>query len=147
MNTQKSIGALIIGIVSFMVSQVTTVMLLAFAFIVLDYISGMIAAVAQGVKIEKRVAIMGILKKIGYGLLWFVAMSLDLIIKEQTARIGIDLGNAYFTLATTIYILGTEGSSILQNVLLWGTSAPDWLLKPFSLMRDESGNIIRNAKK
>ncbi len=146
MNKEKTFVTLVTGIVAFMASQVTSVMLLAFTLIVIDYITGMIASIVfLGIPFNRQTALKGAWSKIGYALLLFMAMVADLTIIEYATRLGLDWGNALFTSAMTIYILGSEGYSIIQNLLTWGTKAPDWMLHIFSLMRDESGKILKKA--
>jgi phage-related holin len=40
-------------------------------------------------------------------------------------------------------LIGTEGFSIIQNLLLIGVPAPEFLQKVFGLMRDNAGKLVK----
>ena len=47
------------------------------------------------------------------------------------------------TTAMYVYLIGTEGLSIIQNLIILGIPVPEIMIKIFGLIRDDSGNLIK----
>jgi len=134
MDKPNSIALIIIGILSFMASKISTAMIIVFVFMILDYVTGIMALYVTGKDFDKKIAFKGIIKKLAYGLFLFMALCIDAVIFEKTSLMGVSLGFPIFTDATTIYILGTEGLSLISNLKKCGVNIPSWMAKPFELM-------------
>ena len=121
----------------------TEVMVILFVVLILDYITGIIQGLLNGgFSLEK--AWKGIVKKLMYGVVLIIALSVDFVVMYMVETIGVDWGlSGMVGIAVCIYLIGTEGFSIVQNLLLIGVPAPDFLQKIFGLMRDNAGKLVK----
>ena len=124
----------------------TEVMVILFVVLILDYVTGIIQGLLNG-GFSWEKAWKGIVKKLMYGVVLIIALSVDFIIKYMTDSLGVDWGlSGMVGISVCIYLIGTEGFSILQNLLLIGVPAPDFLQKIFGLMRDNAGKLVKMPK-
>lgn len=124
----------------------TEVMVILFVVLILDYVTGIIQGLLNG-GFSWEKAWKGIVKKLMYGVVLIIALSVDFIIKYMTDSLGVDWGlSGMVGISVCIYLIGTEGFSIIQNLLLIGVPAPDFLQKVFGLMRDNAGKLIKMPK-
>ena len=83
---------------------------------VIDYLSGMAAAWAQGV-LSSKVGAKGIIKKVGYMALIVVAMGVDYLICSGISAASLDIGyNMWFGLLVAVWLIINEMISILENL-------------------------------
>jgi len=114
--------------------------------VLIDYVTGIVALYTTDKAFDKSIATKGMIKKLGYVILIIVAMLLDYVLMQQATNIGIDISSAVVTMAITLYLIATEGISILQNLVLFGVPVPDFMLKIFNLMKDSAGKIVKIPK-
>ncbi|WMJ24369.1 phage holin family protein [Paludicola sp. MB14-C6] len=104
--------------------------------IIVDYISGMVAASVQG-KLNSKKGIKGILKKLGYVFAVIVALIADELIIVITAKFGVQLAaTATCGLLTTIWLTLNELLSILENIGRMGVPLPKKLKQVIELLKD-----------
>lgn len=142
----KTIFGLVTTVIAYMWGQVTTLIIVLAFLMILDYITGVIAGMVfkPGGSFDKDKAITGVFKKVLYAVLMAVAFMADYVIFEGLAQFGVDLGvNMALSLVVTLYLIGTEGLSCLQNLIVCGVPVPPFILKVFGLMKDQSGKIIK----
>ena len=121
----------------------TEVMVILFVVLILDYVTGIIQGLLNG-GFSWEKAWKGIVKKLMYGVVLIIALSVDFIIKYMTDSLGVDWGlSGMVGISVCIYLIGTEGFSIIQNLLLIGVPAPEFLQKVFGLMRDSAGKLVK----
>lgn len=96
--------------------------------VVMDYMTGVLAAVARG-KLDSRVGAAGIVKKTG--LLFMVALG------HMTDSI-LGLNNLVMNICV-IFIFANEGVSIIENLALMGVPVPEKLTSVMQQLR-EKGN-------
>jgi toxin secretion/phage lysis holin len=125
----------------------TEIMIILFVVLILDYVTGIIQGLLDGgFSLEK--AWKGIVKKLMYGVLLIAALSVDFIIMYMAEALGADWGmQGMVGIAVCLYLIGTEGFSIVQNLLLIGVPAPDFLQKIFGLVRDNAGKLVKISPK
>ncbi len=94
---------------------------------VLDYISGMIAAIRTHT-LDSTVGILGILKKVSYLLIVAVGMVLDYLIRMLGGEFGMSLEGTYFVgLLVIIWLIINECISILENTDEAGGPVPPFI--------------------
>lgn len=96
-------------------------------FVVLDYISGIMAAAVQK-KLNSEIGYKGIIKKVFIFVLVAVAFKLDMLLGTDAIRIAV-IG----------FYLGTEGLSILENAGKANLPLPEFLTKALQQLRDMRG--------
>jgi len=139
----KGFIALVAAVFGYLYKSINELVVVLMLFILMDYILGIIEAFKTQKKFDKGIAFWGLLKKLLYGFLLIVAFLVDYIIIYFSTKIGIKLPVAsLFGIAALAYLLGTEGFSIIKHFLVIGVPAPDFLLKFFGLLKDESGKIV-----
>ncbi|MEG1996488.1 MAG: phage holin family protein [Oscillospiraceae bacterium] len=95
----------------------------------LDYATGLISARVNN-QINSRIGIVGIVKKICYLLVVFVAISLDWVIITVAQTLNITLGTTLlFGIVVCIWLIINELISILENLTKIGVPMPTFLLK------------------
>ncbi len=99
------------------------------AFIVIDYMSGVVAAFV-GKRLDSRVGVRGIARKVGFLVLVAVAHLLD-----QAAG----LGTPVLKTATVWFLIANEGISITENLSEIGVPIPKSLQEALRRLRDDEG--------
>lgn len=106
------------------------------AVMLLDYISGMVAAWSQKT-LNSRCGVMGIIKKVGYIALVAVGIAVDYLITSALINVGISLQVNYcFGMIVTIWLIINELISILENLKRLGIPLPDFLVKIVSRLKN-----------
>ena len=100
------------------------------AFMVIDWITGMIVAYING-DIDSRIGFKGILKKVLILIALIVGVLLDRLI-------GIEWT---FRTVVSYFFIGNEGWSILENIGKTGLPIPDKLKDKLAQLKNEGGNI------
>lgn len=120
------------------------VMVVLFCAMILDYITGMLAAKYEAIThpddpaygwSSKRGA-EGIIKKVGYVCIIAVAMIADWIIFNVAATVGIDVKlKAFFGLLAAVWYVLNELLSIIENAGRMGAPVPEWLTKNIAALK------------
>lgn len=129
------------------------VLLVLLAMMVLDYITGMLAAKRESIDhpddpaygwSSKRGA-EGIIKKAGYVCIIAAAMAADWIIFNVAATVGIETKlKAFFGLLVAVWYVLNELLSIIENAGRMGAPVPEWLAKNIAQLKkqiDEKGGV------
>ncbi|HQE19896.1 MAG TPA: phage holin family protein [Aggregatilineales bacterium] len=99
------------------------------AFIVIDYVSGVVAAFV-GQRLDSRVGVRGIARKVGFLMLVAVAHLLD---------VGTGMEAPILQTATTWFLIANEGISITENLGEIGVPIPKSLQEALRRLRDDEG--------
>ncbi len=99
------------------------------AFIVIDYLSGIVAAFI-GKRLDSRVGVRGIARKVGLLILVAVAHLLD---------VGTGMEAPILQTATTWFLIANEGISITENLGEIGVPIPKSLQEALRRLRDDEG--------
>ncbi len=140
----KSILGLFTGVLLYFRNSITEIFVILLILLLLDYITGVVQGmiVSGGFSWEK--AWMGVVKKLMYAPILILGLAADYVIKYMAEGIGIQFGiSGLIGIACCIYLIGTEGFSIIQNLLLLGIPAPEFIQKIFGLMKDQAGRIVK----
>jgi toxin secretion/phage lysis holin len=119
--------------------------ILLMVMMALDYVTGMLAAKAEAIAHPEnpeygwssRKGILGIIKKIGYIILVVVAVSLDHILVQAAAPLGVALPRAIFGLLVTVWLVLNEMLSIVENAGRMGAPVPPWLARCVASLKDK----------
>lgn len=139
----KTFISLMTAVMLYFWQCITEVMVILLIVLILDYITGVVQGFFNG-GFSWDKAWKGIVKKVMYGPVLIMGFAADYIILYLTESIGVNWGlSGVVGIAACIYLIGTEGFSIIQNLLLIGVPAPDFLQKVFGLMRDNAGKLVK----
>ena len=120
------------------------VIILLFVLMIVDYISGMLAAKKEALEHpddnsygwSSRKSIIGIYKKVGYIFMILVAVITDYLVYKFANEIGIEFStNTMFGLLVTTWLIINELLSILENAGRMGGTLPVFLRKILSDLR------------
>lgn len=106
---------------------------------VIDYITGIFAAIYNGEKISSSIGFKGIIKKICMWLLVVVGVVVDELIKYATVTIGLNFPFTFLIACiVAIWIVCNEVISILENIKRTGTKVPKFLDKILYYIKDRA---------
>lgn len=139
----KTFIGLLTAVLLYFWDCITEVMIILLVVLVLDYITGIVQGFLNG-GFSWEKAWKGIVKKVMYGPVIVMGFAADYIIMYLVQNLGVEWGlSGVVGIAACLYLIGTEGFSIIQNLLLIGVPAPDFLQKVFGLIRDNAGKLIK----
>jgi phage-related holin len=138
----KSILGIITTVFAYLSGCFNELIVFLAMFIISDYVLGILVAFRKKKQFDKDLALWGAVKKVLYGVLLVIAFSCDYIIVYLAKDFGVVLPvKGVFGIATTIYLLGTEGFSNARNLMILGLPVPKVLLSFFGLIKDQAGKI------
>ncbi|NLG88704.1 MAG: phage holin family protein [Clostridiaceae bacterium] len=142
-ETKTFLGGIVL-LLSYISKSIDEVFFILAVFIILDYITGVLCGMLREGGYNYRIAIKGIVKKLMYLVLIMVTILLEYLIGMFTSEnsLNIRVGGT-LTTAMYVYLIGTEGLSIIQNLIILGIPVPEYMIKIFGLIRDDSGNLIK----
>lgn len=109
--------------------------------LIFDYATGVIAAYFRK-DLESWKGIKGILKKFSFMLLVLLGFFLDYVVTYLVQRVGLQITTGgLFGIATTCWLIGTEGISIIENLGVIGVPIPGFLKPAFTKLKEEAGKI------
>ena len=135
------IGTLISEHLNFIGAALTLLTIL----MIVDYISGMLAAKREAIDHpddpcygwSSKKSIIGIYKKIGYILTILVAICTDYVIIKLLREIGVEYQtNSIFGLLVIVWFIINELLSILENAGRMGVNLPEFLKKVLSSIKE-----------
>lgn len=115
-------------------------------FMLLDYVSGMLAAKKEALEHpndknygwSSKKGIIGIYKKVGYILTVLVALATDYLIIRFVNELGIQYErNTTFGLLFLVWLIVNEMLSVLENAGRMGVKLPKFLVKALSVLKKE----------
>jgi len=135
---------LVVAVVSFMIGKITALVIVLAFLIALDYITGILANMTLGEKFDINKALRGAGKKAAYVILLTVGFLGDYVLFYASTEVGLPWGDVWIlSIALSFYLIGTEGFSCLRNLVIMGIPVPDFMLKFFGFVRDESGKLVK----
>lgn len=127
-TTIDTIASVLGGIIGFLIGDVDGFFYALVAFVVLDYLSGVIVALKEK-KLSSEVGFAGIAKKLYIFLMLIIANIVD------TQVIG---GESVLRTAVIFFYLANEGISILENAGNMGLPVPKKLMRALTQIKDNS---------
>ena len=124
----RTIGAGVAAVCTFLFGAPDVWLMTLLAFIVIDYVSGVIGAYINH-ELDSRVGFIGILKKTMYFFVVAVAHCVD---------VATGAGGVLQSIAIGV-LIANEGISILENCAKCGIPIPERLLKALEQIKGEDG--------
>lgn len=110
---------------------------------VIDYITGIMAAVRRNEKVCSATGIWGIAKKVCMWLLVLVGYIVDFMISQMAVTVHIDIGIQNFVALVVIFwLMANELISILENISDVGVNYPAPLKKILELVKEKGEEAI-----
>lgn len=140
-NVWKGLIALISAAVAAYFRELIGPLAVLMLVMVLDYISGISAAWITR-QLSSRVGIIGIVKKLCYGLIVAVGMAMDYLVSMLGGKFGVQLENVYFIgLLVIIWLIINECISILENTDEMGLPVPDFVKAMLKRLKKHTEDI------
>lgn len=131
MDDNRIIFGSIAMVVGYIMGQINAILVVLTIFMMLDYTLGLFCAWMQGTW-QKTIGIRGLIKKVGYIICVLVGFLVDFTLMWLTKNAGWNINTgAFFGIATSCYLIGTEGVSIIKHLSVIGVPVPAFLQKPF----------------
>lgn len=121
------------------------VLIILLIMMVMDYITGMLAAKKEALEHpndknygwSSKKGAQGIIKKVGYLCIIAVAMVVDYIILHVAGGMGITVSaKAFFALLVAVWYVLNELLSIVENSGRMGAQVPEWLCKYIAVLKE-----------
>ncbi|WP_312444807.1 phage holin family protein [Lacrimispora sp.] len=126
--------------------------ILLMILMVIDYISGMLAAKKEAIEHpnnkrygwSSKKSIIGIYKKVSYILIILVSISTDFMLHKFAGEIGVNYKyTSIFTLLVSVWLIINELLSILENAGRMGAKLPNFLKKILTELQNDIDNKSR----
>lgn len=146
-ETYYFIQAIITGVIAMLYNKLGVFLPLMTIFaglMLLDYFSGMLASKKEALEHpgdsnygwSSRKGLNGIIKKLGYICVVFVAFSIDYIITIFSAAMSRPVEMTAFGLLVIIWFIINEAISICENAGRMGAPVPEWLTKYIASLKE-----------
>ena len=146
-ETYYFIQAILTGVIAMLYDKLGVFLPLMTIFaglMLLDYISGMLASKKEALEHpgdskygwSSQKGLNGIIKKLGYICVVFVAFAIDYIITIFTAAMDRPVEMTAFGLLVIIWFIINEAISICENAGRMGAPVPEWLTKYIASLKD-----------
>ena len=114
---------------------------------IIDYITGIGAAVYRGERVSSETGFHGIAKKVCMWLLVLVGYIVDYIIISMGNTMNIQFSFEYLIAAAVVFwLLANELISILENVADIGVPMPAFLMKTVELVKEKAESSMQTDK-
>lgn len=129
------------GVVAGLFGGWDTMLIVLVAFMVIDFVTGwMVAFAGKSLKtvsghLDSDIARKGLMKKAGELLLVIVAVMLDMLAQKE-----LGYNSAIFRTPVMLFIVATEGLSILENLGLLDVPLPAFIMKALEQLKNKTNN-------
>ena len=114
---------------------------------ILDYLTGIWAAVYRGERVSSDVGFHGIVKKVCMWLLVLAGYIVDYIVVSMGHTMHIEFGFSCLVAAAVVFwLLANELISILENIADIGVPMPAFLLKAVELVKEKTEYSVQKDK-
>lgn len=137
----KGILAVITGVTSYLLNCFTELVVVLALLMLFDYATGVIGAYFKK-ELSSWKGLQGILKKFSFMLLVVLGFLIDFVVSYLIEKVGLQFTtNGFFGLATTCWLIGNEGLSILENLAVIGLPMPPFLKPALTKLKDTADSI------
>ena len=137
----KGILAVTTGVTSYLLNCFTELVVVLVILMLFDYVTGVIAAFFRK-ELSSWRGLQGILKKFSFMLLVVLGFLLDFVVTYLIEKVGLQFStNGIFGIATTCWLIGNEGLSILENAAVIGLPVPPFLKPALSRIKETADSI------
>lgn len=142
----KGIAAVITGVTGYLINCFSELVVILILLMLVDYITGVIAAFFKK-ELSSWRGLQGIFKKFSFMLLVVLGFLLDFVITYLIEKVGLQFStNGIFGIATTCWLIGNEGLSILENSAVIGLPVPPFLKPALAKLKDTADNIGKGGE-
>lgn len=114
---------------------------------ILDYLTGIWAAVYRGERVSSDVGFHGIVKKVCMWMLVLAGYIVDYIVVSMGHTMHIEFGFSCLVAAAVVFwLLANELISILENIADIGVPMPAFLLKAVELVKEKTEYSVQKDK-
>ena len=123
----KGTIAAVTGVIAYLVGCLNELVIILVILMILDYVTGVIAAYFKK-ELSSWRGLRGILKKFSFMLLVILGFLVDFVAMHLIEKTGVQFDtHGIFGIATTCWLIGNEGLSILENTAIIGLPVPPFL--------------------
>ena len=123
----KGTIAAVTGVIAYLVGCLNELVIILVILMILDYATGVIAAYFKK-ELSSLRGLHGILKKFSFMLLVILGFLIDFVAIHLIEKTGVQFDtHGIFGIATTCWLIGNEGLSILENTAIIGLPIPPFL--------------------
>jgi toxin secretion/phage lysis holin len=138
--------AMFFSVLSYVCGGITYLLPILTILIVIDYVTGVIASIITDKQFSIRTAVKGAVRKASYVLFIIFAQLIDAVVVAINHTGIVDIGSFhYLGFFVNLYLIGTEGLSIVQNVALCGMPVPPPLVRFFKRLEKLTGEEQSNG--
>lgn len=113
---EKGITGIFVTMAAYVIGEFNIITMVMLIVIMSDFGTGSLRVWFNKENYSPDLAFKGVIKKFMYVFLWFLAVLMQLVIKDIGPSIGISITAPVITLIVTAWIIGTELSSIIDNL-------------------------------
>lgn len=138
----KSTIAAVTGVIAYLADCLNELVIILVLLMIFDYVTGVMAAFVRK-DLASWKGVVGILKKVSFMLLVTLGFLLDFVISylmQEKAGTAFSTGGM-FGIATTLWLIGTEGMSIIENLGVIGVPIPKFLKPAFSKLKNQAEKV------
>ena len=130
-NYIKTVLASVCGVTGYLLNCISEIIVIMGIALIIDFFLGVLVSFKEGRwTVEK--GFWGAIKKMGYMVCILLAFLLDFTLNWLLKQSGTEISTSgVFGISTTCYLIGTEGVSILRNLIMLGVPVPKFLSKGF----------------
>lgn len=133
----KGIIGTCVTVFTYLIGCINILVIVVAILMILDYISGLGAAFVRQ-DLSSRKSLIGVFKKLGYLTILLLAFLLDLSIIYLVDTVGYTFpSQGIFGIITSVWLIGSEGLSVLENLDEIGVKIPKKLSQAFGKMSKE----------
>jgi toxin secretion/phage lysis holin len=138
--------AMLFSVLSYVCGGNTYLLPILTILIIIDYVTGVIASIISDRQFSFRTAIKGAARKASYILFIIFAQLIDAVVIAINHTGIVDIGSFhYLGFFVNLYLIGTEGLSIVQNVAVCGMPMPPLLVRFFKRLEKLTGEEQSNG--
>ena len=133
----KGTIAAVTGVIAYLVGCLNELVVILVILMILDYATGVIAAYFKK-ELSSWRGLRGILKKFSFMLLVILGFLIDFVAMHLIEKTGIQFDtHGIFGIATTCWLIGNEGLSILENTAIIGLPIPPFLKPALAKLKNQ----------
>lgn len=114
--TEKGATGIFITLLSYVIGEFNILTAVMLIIILSDFGTGSLRVWFNKEQYSAEIAYRGVVKKFLYIFLWFLGVIMQVVLREVGPTIGITVTAPVITLMITAWIIGTELSSIVDNL-------------------------------
>ena len=133
----KGTIAAVTGVIAYLVGCLNELVIILVLLMILDYVTGVIAAYFKK-ELSSWRGLRGILKKFSFMLLVILGFLIDFVAMHLMEKTGVQFDtHGIFGIATTCWLIGNEGLSILENTAIIGLPIPPFLKPALAKLKNQ----------